>query len=275
MTIYGEIIKKIRQNKGLPLKSVYIDICSKTNAIKFEKGERNLAVDKFVEVLHNLMLTMEEFQWIKNDYKPRVEEYYSYMMSKYWNSYQIAAFEKNLRHIETKAINIERIQLASYRLLESYEKKLAPDKQELALVTNYFSNLSTWTLSDIKFFTNNCYLLPYSLMLYLLKEALKCQTRYQYYQNSERIFAALLTNCVDRMILEKDFSNASISLNLLDKLATDVTMDGYYLLAQYYKAKIIYLNEDLEKGRNMLLKIAEIAKFFDNKQLIIEIENLL
>jgi len=38
--IYGETIKKIREDKGLALKSVYIDVCSKTNAIKFEKGER-------------------------------------------------------------------------------------------------------------------------------------------------------------------------------------------------------------------------------------------
>ncbi|USS88079.1 hypothetical protein M3M39_00910 [Fructilactobacillus hinvesii] len=47
--MYGETIKKIRLDKGFSLKSVYSDVCSKTNAIKFEKGERILSAEKYYQ----------------------------------------------------------------------------------------------------------------------------------------------------------------------------------------------------------------------------------
>ncbi|GEN90529.1 hypothetical protein LQF61_01555 [Tetragenococcus koreensis] len=273
--MYGVVVKKIRLDKGLPLKSVYTEVCSKTNAIKFESGERTLAVDKFYQVLSNLMMTMDEFQWIKNGYRPQLDVYHSYRISKSWNANKIAQFEKYIRHIESSTIGIERIQLANYRLLENYEKGLKLNEQELSIVIDYFSNLLTWTLSDLKFFANNCYFLPYPLMGQLLKEALKVQSRYKYYPNSDHVFATVLINCIERMIKEKDVSNALSSLSILNDLITGITMDGYRLLAKYYEAKITFLYLDTEAGRESLEDLLKVANFFDNSQLAEEIEELL
>ncbi|GBD60836.1 hypothetical protein KV134_08440 [Tetragenococcus halophilus] len=273
--MYGETIKTIRLNKGLPLKSVYIDVCSKTNAIKFENGERILAVDKFNQVLSNLMITMDEFQWIRNGYKPQKDDYYSYRISKAWNANNLVEFEENVQHAEDDAIGIERIQLASYRLLRSYNNQLEPNKEELESVVNYFSNLSSWTLSDIRFFANNCYLLPYSLMIILLQEVLKAQNRYTFYRNSDFIFAMALSNCIDRMIIEGDVTNAIKNLRLLNNLTIEITMDGFRLLAKYYEAKVTFLYLDEIKGEEELLNVLTTAQFLGNGQLVDEIKGLI
>lgn len=271
--MYGEVIKQIRLNKNLPLKSVYFGICSKTNAVKFENGERMLAADKFAGVLANLMLTMPEFSWIKNGYHPQKADYYQYIVSQAWNAHQPMRLEKHLAQIE--ASQVERAQLASYRLLQQYDQKVAPDRTELAIIIGYFSNLATWSISDAKFFANNCYVLPYSLLLSLLQEALKVQKRYRYYPNSDQVFATILTNCSDRMVQAKDFSNLKSTLARLDKMTTDITMAGYYLLSRYYRAKVEFLYQDHAAGEVQLIKIRGIAAFLKNQALLIEIDELL
>lgn len=273
--LYGKTIKKIRINKGLLLKSVYLGVCSKTNAIKFEKDERILTVDKFVKVINNLMISMEEFQWIMNDYEPESKYYYNYKLSKLWNSNKTEAFKDSIKKLETNPMSIERVKLASYKLLNSYQENEKTNEKELNIVINYFSNLSSWTLEDIKFFANNCYILPYTLMINLLKESLKVLNKYKYYPNSDKVFATLLINCIERMISEKDFKIANTFIGFLNKIAFDITMNGFYLLSKYLEAKIIYLSVDKIEGKNKLLKILEISKFLRDGKISSEIEQLL
>lgn len=83
--MYGPTIKKIRTQRGLTLQAVYKDVCSKTNSIKFEKGERNLSIDKFLIVLDTLMIDMEEFLWIHNMYKPINTDLIEYRLNASFN----------------------------------------------------------------------------------------------------------------------------------------------------------------------------------------------
>ncbi|UQS82004.1 hypothetical protein MOO45_07385 [Bombilactobacillus folatiphilus] len=273
--MYGEVIKQIRLNKNLTLKAVYLDVCSKTNAIKFEQGLRILAADKFNHVLENLMITMNEFQWIQNGYQPNPEHYYEYMISNTWNSNQITAFQQQLHNLEKTPQSIKRVQLASYRSLQNYQKKLAPAPKELVIIINYFSNLSTWTLSDVRFFANNCSVLPYSLMKNLLHEALKVQDRYQYYRDSDQIFAIVLSNCLDVMITNADYAAASKTLTLLKQQTQNITMGTFKLFEKYYEAKLDFLHFNKQKGLAELKQVQNVAAFLENKQLIGEIQALI
>lgn len=185
--MYGPTIKQIREDKSLSLKSAYVGICSKTNAIKFEHGERTLAADKFSQLLDNLMINMDEFLWALNDYRPQTESYQQYMISRSWNAAKIHEFETNVNAVETSDLNIERVQLASYRLLRDFESGSALNKVEVQLVNEYFTNLSAWSLSDLKFFANNCYVLPYQRMNVLLREAMAARKRYLFFPVATRL----------------------------------------------------------------------------------------
>lgn len=273
--MYGITIKRIREDKNLPLKSVYLNICSKTNVIKFEKGERTLAADKFNEVLANLMISMDEFLWINNDFKPSKVQYQRYMISHTWNANQLSTFEQRVKEAEKDQYDIQRIHMASFRILNSYSKGMKPSEHELSIVVNYFSNLSLWTLEDVHFFANNCYIIPYQLMKSLLKEMMKVKGRYTFYRDGEFVFARTLSNCIDRMISEGDIASAESYLETLNGLTSGVMMNGFKLLENYYKAKINFLYYDNENGRLELSEIVKIAKFMENEQLIEEIQQLL
>ncbi|NVY96511.1 hypothetical protein HU830_04935 [Lactobacillus sp. DCY120] len=270
--MYGVVKKKIRESKGLPIKGVYYDICSKTNAIKFEKGERTLAADKFNKVLDNLLITMDEFLWIKNGYQPGVNHYHFYMFKKYWNTNQKSKFEENIKTIESNSINIERVQLSSYRLLKEYSQDEKLNSSELAIVIDYFTNLSSWTLSDIRFFANNCCILPYELMLTLLQEALKAQNRYRYFNNSDLIFSTMLSNCINQMINKSDLKLALSFISVLEATSRGIVMAGYQLLVKYYLAKIDFLFRDSSKGHKELVSVLKQAEFLDLQDLAGEIK---
>jgi len=273
--MYGPEIKKIRVAKSLSLKSVYVGVCSKTNAIKFEKGDRTLAADKFHQVLSNLMITMDEFLWINNDFKPTLGDYRQYQLKETWNSDQLTDFEVLIHQVEGEKNQIERVKLASYRLLSHYKAQKKSAKGDLDLVIDYFSNLSAWTLEDVRFFANNCYVLPYDQMLNLLTEVLKVLQRYRYYPQSKAIFATAFLNCVDRMIRHADFSKSLVIIEQLKLLTSEVTMAGYRLLVMYYEAKIQYLRKDKASGKVALLKVLKTAQFLGATQIVTEIDKLL
>lgn len=273
--MYGPTIKRIRQGKDLSIKHVYTGVCSKTNAIKFENGERSISAEKFYLVLQHLMISMDEFQWIMNGYQPPEDEHFQYLIAKTWNTSQNDSFQKLVQLLEREAVGVEQVQQASYQLLENFRQGNPPQEKELALVIRYFSDLRTWTLKDLAFFANNCYLLPYDLMCSLLNEALGVRERYAMFRGSDEMFAALLSNCINRMIIEQDAPQAKKYLSLLRNLSKGILMCGYKLLVEAYEAKILFMFEDEREGKVKLQNVLEIALFLQQPKIVEEIEELL
>ncbi|MEJ6348869.1 hypothetical protein R4Y45_06515 [Holzapfeliella sp. He02] len=274
--MYGPVIQKIRQGKNLSFKAVYTGVCSKTNAIKFEKGERQLAADKFANVLAHLMLSFSEFLWIKANYEPSPSLYYQYEASQSWNQNKRELFNQQIRSLEQSSVKIERLKLASFRLLKDYQNQQDLSKEELTLVTTYFSELSLWTLADLKFFANNCYVLPYDLLKQLLAEAVKVYSRYGYFKNSHEIVATVIVNSVDCMIANQDFNLANTYLDFLDnQILGEFKLMSYQLLSRYYRAKILFLFIDKKKGKQDLNQVLEIAKYLNSQLIADEIKGLL
>lgn len=60
-TTYGEVIRRIRTNKGLSQKAVYSSIISKSYAIEFEKGKHDISLRLFEQILDGLMIDIDEF----------------------------------------------------------------------------------------------------------------------------------------------------------------------------------------------------------------------
>lgn len=92
----GTVIKKIREDKNLTIEATYFGICSKTNAIAFEQGKRMLAADKFIQVLNNLMISLDEFLWITNGYQLSAQALCERTLKHYWNMGQLKKFEQEL-----------------------------------------------------------------------------------------------------------------------------------------------------------------------------------
>ena len=60
----GEVIGAIRKNKNLKSKDVYKGILSRPAISRFEKGNSDTTADKFLQILDNLNLSLEEFHFL-------------------------------------------------------------------------------------------------------------------------------------------------------------------------------------------------------------------
>ncbi|MHC5249281.1 helix-turn-helix domain-containing protein [Enterococcus sp. LJL90] len=269
--MYGITIRRIRKDKGLSLKEIYTGVCSKTNAIKFEKGERELNASRFNLVLSNLMLSMDEFLWLLQSKETSTVDYYPIIAGRYWNENRLMDFEQLLQDMNQQ-LGMKKIQLVSYQMLLSYSKGEPIAKEQQEIVLHYFSRLSFWTFEDLKFFTNNCFVLPYETFLVLLNECLKASERYNYFPNSNLFFASLLSNSIERMLAERDFSTADNYIRVMREHCREAVLSGFMLINKFYQAQVLFGQKNVEAGNNLLDEVVQIASFLDNTYLLQEIQ---
>lgn len=255
----GTVIKKIREDKNLTIEATYFGICSKTNAIAFEQGKRMLAADKFIQVLNNLMISLDEFLWITNGYQLSAQALCERTLKHYWNMGQLKKFEQELFSSSKQELN--NISLTSFRLLYAYETGAPIPLPELKAVENYFAELSFWTLTDVRLFTNISCTLPFEMMTSLLNEALNAKQRYKNYPQSNIIFATLLVNCLERTFDQKCPELSQKLLVQLSKFTNGVEMLGYRLFERYYQALYQYYYGEHTQGWQELREVQKVAKF--------------
>lgn len=272
--MYGPTIKKIRIQKGLTLQALYKDVCSKTNSIKFENGERNLSIDKFLIVLDTLMIDMEEFLWIHNMYKPINTDLIEYRLNVSFNENDVKSFNKYLNRLEEKINYKNKLKLASYRLLKQFMEQNDYNKSDLAIIINYFRELKFWTINDLELFSRTCHMIPYNFMITILNEAIKVASRYLFFNKNNYVVCNLLSNCISIMIEQNDITNAERFINTLNQFNGGIKFNGYKLLSEYYESKINFLYRDKNKGFDELKNILRISKYFNNEQITEEIEDL-
>ncbi|WEG73489.1 hypothetical protein [Vagococcus intermedius] len=271
--LYGPIIRRIRLSKGQQLQVVYHNICSKTNAIRFEKGEQSIAIEKFEAILERLTITMEEFKWITNNNLPKEDKKWQELCVETWNANQLPFFN-NLLKLSPDTYLSETL-VANYELLAivTQEKPLSSEIQKI--VANYFSRLENWNYEDLKFFANSCYILPVAQFMGLLNEVVPSLGRYRFYPGGQLVEAVLYSNVTARLILEEEIVLAKKYLTQLVIISKGSHLQGFRLFAKFYEGKLAYLYEDKEIGRRLLEKVLWTADYLDSTQLVEDVKKLL
>lgn len=68
MKNFGEIFKKFCESRGLRLKDVAKAGISTSQLSRFEKGETELAVSKFMLILDEINMPIDEFMYVVHDF---------------------------------------------------------------------------------------------------------------------------------------------------------------------------------------------------------------
>lgn len=270
--LYGPIIRRIRLSKGQQLQVIYRDICSKTNAIRFEKGEQSITIEKFESILERLAITTEEFKWITNGNHPKEDKKWQALCVEMWNANQLTLFNKLLKL--NPDTHLADTVSANYELLATVTQEKPLQSETQKIVASYFSKLENWNYGDLKFFANSCYILPVAQFMGLLNEVVSSIERYRFYPGGQLVEAVLYSNMIARLILEEEIVLARKYLKQLIIVSKGSHLQGFRLFAKFYEAKIEYLYKDKEKGRQSLEKVLWTANFLDSTQLVEEINRL-
>jgi len=154
----GEVISAIRKNKNLKSKDVYKGILSRPAISRFEKGHSDTTADKFLQILDNLNLSLEEFHFLYNGNKANTDDM---MISAYSEAYYakdllrlVALEEEGNKHFdETSQIRFLHHASIIHLLLCNLSGLPFPHK-ELAVIKDYLFHCETWHYYELVLFTN-------------------------------------------------------------------------------------------------------------------------
>ncbi|MEG0551617.1 MAG: helix-turn-helix transcriptional regulator, partial [Vagococcus sp.] len=145
--MYNEIIKKIRIEKGMKQKEVYLNVVSKSFYSDFEAGKNSIEVSKFMGLLSNLGISFNEFEYYQKENEINLEE----KIDKLYNQGQFEElYSFYLENHENKQVTLRYLAMKSYLLVlitntNFYKFSREPFREIISEVENY----KTWTLKEI------------------------------------------------------------------------------------------------------------------------------
>lgn len=108
-------LKQLRLDSHLTQSELYGGIVSRSFAGRLERGEHDIAVEKFFQILNRLHVTADEFRFVQQDYQPTA-----------------ATLLKSRTHLAYEQENFPWL----HHLEQRYHHSLDPQQQELATVAD-------------------------------------------------------------------------------------------------------------------------------------------
>ncbi|MFL2099478.1 helix-turn-helix domain-containing protein [Desemzia sp. FAM 23991] len=180
---YGQVLRRMREEKGYSLRQVSNGILSTSFLSKFERGESNISLSHFVNVIERMNISLDEFIFSANEYKPNeLDSLMSEIASAYqrnntsklkmitnkeyqkWEEYGLDAYLCNSIMAEAKMLNLQRKEI---------------DKKKREYLANYLFNVELWGNYELVIYANALTVFPPETVIALSKEVVKKTSMYK------------------------------------------------------------------------------------------------
>jgi hypothetical protein len=217
MEKFGLTVKKIRTDKGLLMKEVYGGVVGRTFAYKFEKGEVNLALENFLEVMDNLQMeSPDEFFFLHFGEPYRNKKPFLSELDAIPNSEELEFYEK---YKDSKNPE-ERFYAYLLHLHVLLERRISEDSQvneeELDYMKDYLLKMDSWTLTEMDNASIILPILPDSIREMFLE---RFRMNYKKYRNYKRDWARSYANhLLNYALIQVMYNRVEEALELLPEL---------------------------------------------------------
>lgn len=249
---YGEMIRKIRLEKGFAQKEIYNNIVSKSYAIEFEKGNHDLSFKLLLQVLDRLTIDLNEFIFILN--------YSSEQTKTFWERFELASNSHDLKSLEelykTLSNSEKKIDFAlkamisaRYSIIREFKTKgtinnTQVSQEDIDVIIGYLESIQTWTLEEIQLYSNTMGYFSYDQQVIFFNNSLKKISMYQYYSLGSVVFSKLLINSCGNFISNEDFINARKSMTYLYPLTQGLESVMFKLYYIFFDNIISYCTKE-------------------------------
>ncbi|MGM0173018.1 helix-turn-helix domain-containing protein [Enterococcus sp. DIV0800] len=280
---HGEVVRKIRINKGLTQKEVYSGIVSKSYAIEFEKGNHSISATLLLDILERVSIDMDEFLYISQGYHLPEQADYIFRYSKYSNDHDLLALKQLLVELQSYHGKIAEVRIAEVRsrirIIEAVQKtgKYTPAvvlEEDKVTIIHYLTNLQTWTLQEIQLFANTLEFIDAEKQLIFFKQLSKSLELYLEYDRGREIFCSLLVNLIRETLDENLLDYADVLIEQLFLLTTDYKELFQRLCAKFFKG-ILKMKHGDPAGWKETQRVLSILYELDHLTLAKELESLL
>lgn len=244
---YGQVLRRMREEKGYSLRQVSNGILSTSFLSKFERGESNISLSHFVNVIERMNISLDEFIFSANEYKPNeLDSLMAEIASAYqrnntsklkiitnkeyqkWEEYGLDAYLCNSIMAEAKMLNLQRKEI---------------DKKKREYLANYLFNVELWGNYELVVYANSLTIFPPETVIALSKEVVKKTSMYKLvHQNFVQTLAILINTII--VCLESNLLN--------DALYFILTLENMHMAENlfYERTLLIFLKGiyEIKKG---------------------------
>lgn len=206
MENYGEIFKTYREARGLSLKDIAESGLSTSQLSRFEKGESDLTITKFIKALRKIKMPINEFMYATNDFK--IDE-----INRLWVQIQTLFITKDIHGLQkllSEQQEMERevkiFQQLNTTIIKIYLSDLTKEKlytqKDIDYIVDYLFVVDYWGEYELLIFSNLLFALNHEMSMMLLKEMNRRTDFYKEIPSNRRIIASMNLNafimCIER-----------------------------------------------------------------------------
>ncbi|WP_261104069.1 helix-turn-helix domain-containing protein [Streptococcus mitis] len=253
----GQILKKIREAKGLSLYNIANDEISTSQLSRFENGYTDITLSKLLSVLKTLDVSLEEFMYLGRGFHKmsnfevidKINNYFYKNNSPALRRLLINCIEKEEEKL-SKKLTIILIKLK----LQEIEKDNIVTSEEIDFISDYLFSIDIWGEYELELFSSTMEIFCQSSIMILTKEMVRRTDFYKHLPTHRRLITSMLFNAFSLSVERNNIVDASYYREQLVQLFFDET--------ELYERLVFHLIDSCYnfKMTNELSNILEMRK---------------
>lgn len=206
MKKFGEIFKKFRESRGFRLKDVEKAGISTSQLSRFEKGETDLTISKFMAVLDEINMPIDEFMYAVHDFhRDELNELLS-KVRHFVSNHDVDGLKKLLysqMESDSKQEKFHKLNIILLKIrLQDLSGEAYYSGDDLSYLTDYLFSVEYWGYYELLIFSNTLDVLKHDVFMVLAREMSRRSDFYKEIPNNRRLISSMLLNgyitCIER-----------------------------------------------------------------------------
>lgn len=262
----GHTFRTLRKERGFTLKTMSDGIISFSYLSKFEKGESQISLTNFTQLLERLNMTIDEFLF-SNGFPVN-----NYMV--FFQKVAVAYNDKNLTNLKVLLRTEQKLYKEKNIIYHKFNaimvtvvmNELDADfcilDSDINLFVDYFLKCSYWTTYEVSLFGNILSVFSDDLLIILIEEIKKRIQEYEMFYRNQRDLIGIIQNACIIFLRNEKIKEAK---DLSEFLDTAIQKNHFFAKArQLYIDGIIAMALGARKnGADEVLKAIEIIEVLD------------
>ena len=225
----GQVFRNLRTNRHISLKQISDEVVSASQISRFERGESELSIGKFLHVLDNMNIEVSEFIDAVNNYQRTEQIRFMSALIPLEYERNVAGFQKMLEEEERKFK--EHPEIYRYHLntilLQSFickcDSSIIFPKDYIEQVTDYLFTTEDWNIYEIILIGNLYLFIDIPLLHKMGQEILKRKYYYCEIGSHKNIVTMTLLNIWETCLHRDSLEIAAIYMEQIKPLIDDET----------------------------------------------------
>ena len=270
MEKFGTVFKKLRESRHLSLADISKMGVSTSQISRFENGESDLTITKFIAILKKMNISIDEYLYVVNNFKRDDLSELLYQINKYLINHDAKGLKNLLVTYQEKTddsiyhrlhILIIKIRLSFLNSCNQYELK---DIKELS---EYLFSVEYWGIYELLIFSSVIDVLEPQLYMTLLREMNRRVDFYKDIPRNKKLIIIMNINAYITCVEANDFISADYIEKQIIRMNIEETDLYERLFFKYAKNIYNYKVSKDEKYLEVINKIIAAVKIADSEHL--------